>query len=67
MPNTPIERHWFQACLAEQTLDPAAQRILDAIQRLDGTFCCRCPTPPDPTSRHRRLAGFCEENRDVTG
>jgi len=43
MPNTPIERHWFQACLAEQTLDPAAQRILDAIQRLDGIILPSVP------------------------
>lgn len=37
-PNAPVERHWFLVRVSDRPLEPAAQRIHDAIQRLDGNF-----------------------------
>jgi len=45
-PNTPVERHWFLVHAAHRRLEPAVQRIHDAIHRLDGSFLPDLPSRP---------------------
>lgn len=48
-PNTPLERHWFLVHVTNRALEPAAQRIHDAILHLEGSFL---PVLPQSTGNH---------------